>query len=248
MVSSRYDVGLRKERDRYGIHQYLRGEQCYRTSLTEHLDSTQHRRWCMPEDVPCDVCGSTHQEAIAPREVVKRVEEHTGLDLIQRDRLRAYSELARYREDLAAVQGICLLCRGREKAWDHLFSQCQGRHEVIQERNKAQQRCKAKGRGWLQPFTGCFWCLNPQSICQRAGLGTKGDQGRCDHGDVVLPLCYGLFHSTFGSVWLREHFEREFPSKDSYFDWLGEETVFGGGKAVQAVRVAGELLGQFRSS
>lgn len=194
------------------------------------------------------MCGNAHQDAIAPREVVEPREEHTGLDLIQQDRLRAYSELARYREDLAAVQGTCLLCRAREEAWDHLFSQCQGRHSVIQERNKAQQRYKEKGKRWLQPFTGCFWCLNPQSICQRAELGTEGNQGRCEHSDVVVPLCYGLFDSIGGALWLRRYFERAFTSTDSYFDWLGEETVFGGGRAIQAVRVAAELLAQFRPS
>jgi superfamily II DNA helicase RecQ len=246
LASSRYDVGLRKERDRHAVHQYLRGKQCYRTSLTEYLDSAQHRRWCMPEDVPCDVCRSAHNNALAPREVVKQGEEHIGLDLIQQDRLRAYSELARYREDLAAVQGPCLLCRGREEAWDHSFSQCQGRHGVIQERNKAQQRHKAKGRQWLRPFTGCFWCLNPQSVCQRAESGGKGDQGGCEHSDVVLPLCYGLFYSIGGPLWLRKHFEREFVGIDSYFDWLGEESMFGGGKAVQAVRVAAKALAEYR--
>ncbi|KAK6439524.1 hypothetical protein LTR95_004275 [Oleoguttula sp. CCFEE 5521] len=43
--SSRYDIGLRKLRERQAVHRYLRGEQCYRTSLTEYLDADAHRRW-----------------------------------------------------------------------------------------------------------------------------------------------------------------------------------------------------------
>ncbi|KAK1809580.1 hypothetical protein LTR12_016056 [Friedmanniomyces endolithicus] len=50
--SFRFDDGWRKEQERHAVHRYLRGEQCYRTSLTEYLDDAKHRRWCMPEDVP----------------------------------------------------------------------------------------------------------------------------------------------------------------------------------------------------
>jgi hypothetical protein len=32
---------------------------------------------------------------------------------------------------------------------------------------------------------------------------------------------------------------------DKYFEWLGEETEFGDGKAIQAVRVAAEALQYF---
>lgn len=38
------DVSLRKQRERKAVHRYLRGERCYRTSLTEHLDIAQYRR------------------------------------------------------------------------------------------------------------------------------------------------------------------------------------------------------------
>jgi superfamily II DNA helicase RecQ len=34
----RYDISLRKQRERQAVHRYLQGEQCYYTSLTEHLD------------------------------------------------------------------------------------------------------------------------------------------------------------------------------------------------------------------
>jgi hypothetical protein len=39
-----------------------------------------------------------------------------------------------------------------------------------------------------------------------------------------------------------ERFERSFPSIDIFFDWLGEETTFGSGSAIQAVRVATAVL------
>ena len=48
-----------------------------------------------------------------------------------------------------------------------------------------------------------------------------------------------------GIPWIHEQFGRSFSSVDTFFDWLGEETNFGGGSAIQAVRVAAAALQQF---
>jgi superfamily II DNA helicase RecQ len=63
-----HDISLGKQRERQAMHRYLEGEQCFRTSLSEYLDSAEQRRWCMPEDVPCDICQQSHEEAIGPLE------------------------------------------------------------------------------------------------------------------------------------------------------------------------------------
>ncbi|KAM0714670.1 hypothetical protein Q7P37_003050 [Cladosporium fusiforme] len=241
----RYDISLRKQRERQAVHRYLRGEQCYRTSLTEHLDVIGHRRWCMTEDAPCDFCKVGHEEPVPPREPTTRSSEHTGLELIQKERLQAQDELARYREHLDTVRGICLLCRARDERWDHRFSECYQRHGLFEQRNKTKRKHEGEGRTWMKPFTACFWCCNPQSICQRAGKGGGKQNGDCSDKDVVLPLCYGIYGSILGGQWLLERFERSFSSIDSFFDWLGEETTFGGGSAIQAVRVAAAALQQF---
>jgi hypothetical protein len=79
----RDDPTLRKRRDKQVAHQYLQGNQCYRTSLSDYLDVAHHRRWCMPEDVPCDVCTVAHQDVIGPVEKVEQdAATHTGLQLI----------------------------------------------------------------------------------------------------------------------------------------------------------------------
>ena len=232
------DASLRKQWERYAVHRYLRGEQCYRTSLSEYLDSPEQRRWCMADDIPCDVCKVSHPNPIEPVPVPMAEKAYTGLDVIQRKRLADYSELARYQEDLAAVRGTCVLCRAMGEQWNHAFSRCARRHAVFEQRSRARQRSEAKGRRWLQAYSGCFWCLQPQSICQRAEVG-----GDCEFGDVVLPACYGVFQSTLGRSWLCEQFEREFNGIEEYFDWVGEETIFGAGRAIQGVRVASKTLG-----
>lgn len=71
---------------------------------------------------------------------------------------------------------------------------------------------------------------------------TGNDTGVCEHKDVVLPLCFGIFESVGGADWLKEQFGREFSDIETYFDWLGESTQFGPGSAIQAVRVAALAL------
>ncbi|KAM0722832.1 hypothetical protein Q7P37_001029 [Cladosporium fusiforme] len=58
----RDDLSLRKQQDKRAVHRYLQGDQCYRTSLSDYLDTAQHRRWCMPEDVPCEICKIAHEK------------------------------------------------------------------------------------------------------------------------------------------------------------------------------------------
>ncbi|KAK0255220.1 hypothetical protein LTS00_018296 [Friedmanniomyces endolithicus] len=49
------DESLGKLRERRAMQQYLDGRQCFRTSLSEHLDDPEHRRWCMAGEVPQDL-------------------------------------------------------------------------------------------------------------------------------------------------------------------------------------------------
>ncbi|KAI7295671.1 hypothetical protein KC343_g82 [Hortaea werneckii] len=237
----REDVSLRKRQDKQAVHRYLQSEQCYRTSLSDHLDVSRHRRWCMPEEIPCDICKVAHQDPINPVESVQQNTSHTGLGLIQQERLRAQTELAQYRLDLASVKWTCLLCRAVRQNWDHTFSTCPRRFEVFEQRNKARQRHEGRGRKWLQAYTSCFWCLNPQSICQQAELGGRGWYGLRTQRHRT-PALLRIFEGVEGPGWLHEQFERKFEKMEDYFDWLGEESRFGGGSEIQAVRVAGLAL------
>ena len=221
------------------MRRYLQHQQCRRTSLGEHLDAPGHWRWCMGHDVPCDVCQTSHEEPIGPPPTTgpnASQTSHTGVDAIHRARLEEQTELSRYVEDLAAVRGSCLLCRATGQQWDHAFFACDRRFKVFRKRDEIRNRHKARGRAWLQPFAACFWCWNPQSVCPRADRDGNNGIGKCKNGDVVLPLCYGVYERAGGRGWLHERFGREFESMDSYMDWLGEGSNFGGRKAIQAVR------------
>lgn len=243
------DPRLRERYERQAMHRYLRGEQCFRTSLTEYLDPARDRRWCMVGDEPCTVCKECHTEPVPPQAAAQKEgnsqERFTGAACIRRVRREEFSELARLREDLITVRGSCLLCRGLGQQWNHPFSSCTRRHEVFQERGQVQQRYQQRGRRWLPPYTACFWCLNPQSVCSRADSELGREKQQCEDKDVILPLCYGIFYSVDGPRWLEEHFGRRFSDISAFFDWLGEESRFGGAKAIQAIRVAAKKLREF---
>lgn len=134
----RDDSTLRKRRNKQAVHKCLQVKQCYQTSLSDYLDVASHRRWCMPEDVLCDTCKEAHQDTISPIEKFEQVNVHTGLQLIQQERLRAHTELVQYRLNLASVKGTCLPCKATRQDWNHDFSTCQRRIEVFEERNKSQ--------------------------------------------------------------------------------------------------------------
>ena len=244
------DASLGKRREKQATHRYLQGKQCFRTSLTEYLDPACYRRWCMVGDVPCAVCKACHEEPIPPPPPTQTEsdiqERFTGAACIRRMRREEFAELARFREDLIAVRGSCLLCRGLGRQWDHPFSSCARRHEVFQERDRARRRHEQRGRRWIAPYTACFWCLNPQSVCSRGDPQVGRDMQQCDDKDVVLPLCYGIFHGVRGHRWLTERFGRRFDGIETFFDWLGQESQFGGTKATQATRVAAERLRDFQ--
>lgn len=129
------DISLGKQRKKRAMQRYLRQQQCLRTSLSEHLDGTKLRKWCIFEDVPCDICKESHSEPIEAAQQATRYrpsERHfTGQAVIQRARLTEYSELAKYRKDPVAVRGSYMLCRAIEGPWDHAFFSCSSRHNVF---------------------------------------------------------------------------------------------------------------------
>ena len=166
---------------------------------------------------------------------------HTGSAIIQQKRRAAYLELSRYQEDLLAVQGTCLLCRGLDEPWDHAFTTCHRRFDFFQARDRVKRQREG---AWIAAFQACYWCYNPQSVCPRADPAS-GCQS-CAYADVVLPLCYGVFHGGGAEQWLLRQFQQRFRDVDEFLAWCGQATSFGGGKAIWAVRVAAAALVQFK--
>jgi superfamily II DNA helicase RecQ len=237
----------RRATEKAAMHRYLAGKECFRTCLSDHLDLPKDRRWCMlGEDVACDICKIGHKSIIPPKQEARAEEtmQHTGEAEMLRKRREAYLELSEYEEDLIAAAGTCMLCRAAGEAWDHRFGLCQRRHEVFRARDRAKNAYRRRRRKWIQAYMACFWCYNPQAICQRADQ--EQEQAECRFSDIVLPLCYGIFQGVGSTKWLLERFGKDFEDIDDYMIWLGDSTTFGGEKAINAVKVAGTALRIFR--
>ncbi|HEY0934969.1 MAG TPA: DEAD/DEAH box helicase, partial [Trebonia sp.] len=180
------------------LYRYLQGHACRRACLSAYLDLESQLRQCVDgEDVACDVCSGGPTGAALPAPPEAAAPLYTGGAIIRQKRRAAYLELSRYKEDLLAVRGTCLLCRGLGEPWDHGFTACHRRFDLFQARDRVKRRC---GGAWIAAFQACYWCYNPQSVCPRADPAS-GCQS-CAYTDTVLPLCYGIFHGGGAEPWL----------------------------------------------
>ena len=191
--------------------------------------------------------GEQEREGKEGKERIAR--KHSGLDMVNIGRVREYRELSKYKEDLAGMKGICGLCRTTGDRWDHEFRECRRRQEVFRARREVREQLKRKGKEWIEGYKACFWCLNPQGICSRAsrGGGKETERGgkkrereewvECEFGEVVLPVCYGVWMRMDGRRWIEEEFGRKFNRVEEYMEWIGKGSEFGGLEAVEGVRV-----------
>ena len=222
--------------EKRALYRYLLSQDCRRTCLSEHLDTEPDWRRCQADkDVICDICRAG--PAPAPSPPIPTLQS-TGSVAIQEKRRLAELELSRYQEDLLAVRGTCLLCRVTGSAWDHSFATCWRRFDFLEARHQAQK--PRLGRPWIAPYHACYWCYNPQAVCQRAD--PESDCPSCLYTDIVMPLCYGIFLGVSAEEWLFEQFQQRFETVDGFLRWCGKATSFGGGKAIWGVRVAAAAL------
>lgn len=230
--------------ERRVLSRYLEGRDCRRACLSEYLDTEIYWKRCEDsEDIACDVCSTCAPSMELPTspEVSNRhgpaAMAHTGSAIIQRKHHVMHLELSRYREDLLAIEGTCILCRMLEEPWDHEFTTCFHRFNVFRARDRAKQQCHG---AWIAEFHACYWCYNPQFVCQRAD--PKSRHQSCKYADIVIPLCFGVFHREDSEQWFVKHFHQKFKDETEFLVWCGQATSFGGGKAIWAVRVAAAAL------
>ena len=241
MPDPRADDSLARETDHAGVLVFF-GTQCRRAVLTGYLDGNSAARTCHPESGPlCDICQSPPRAA-AP-ELPALPQRPAGISLIRSRHQTELDTWSRYRRHLDASCGMCLYCRGAGKPdWDHKFDECPSRHKVISASRAAMARKHPGRAGWIAPYTACFRCFQPQSIC-------SGPRGRpqCEYRDMLFPLCYGILNHPGGVPWLIGHFERRFEREDQYVDWFGDAAQVAGQRVTQAARVAMRRLDEFFS-
>ena len=71
------------------------------------------------------------------------------------------------------------------------------------------------------------------------------EEVECRFPDMVMPLCYGVYHRPGGQEWFRKHFQRTFKTQAEYMLWLGETGSLWGNACIQANCVAAIALAEF---
>jgi superfamily II DNA or RNA helicase len=239
--TSEDDPTIREDQERRFMDRFLRHGSCLRTVLSEALDEPEDRRHCSPRDKPCGFCWEhglvpVRGEPSAPQHGASSALE-VRLEAGRARDARDQADLARYRAALEGVRGICVYCRILgEPRWDHILDRCPYYGRFLDVKRTVE------GKPWLPRYTACFTCYQPQFVCPRAIPGNTG--GRCEYKDVVLPLCLARWATAAGKAWYRQVLHRTFSQPVDLMSWLGRKIQWGGGDAIQAVRVAARLLNE----
>ena len=233
--------------DEEAMQLYLTQQHCSRGVLSQFLDTEPHWRWCMAEDEVCQVCVKPHEEprpADLKFSLPQQVEmAFTGPDEVLRQDHMRDQVLERYKSDLEIMLGICLSCRIQRRKFNHLPQACSRRFDWIHAKNNAYQARKTEGKEWIQRYVVCWKCYQPQDICHAAD--PEHEEVECRFRDMIMPLCYGVYHRPGGQEWLRKHFHQAFNTELAYMLWLGETTTLCGTQCIQANCVAAYALAEF---
>lgn len=233
--------------DRQGMQLFLLNKYCSRGVLSQYLDERPQWRWCMDgEEVPCAVCRQGHAqprpgalEFQLPASPLQQQQGSTGLqEVLRQDHLKDEA-LDRYRQDMEVMTGFCLYCRTMQRPFSHEAASCPRRHDWIRARDEAR---KSKKR-WIAPYLVCYFCYQPQGVCNRAD--PEHEEDTCRFPDMVMPLCYGAIVRPGAKEWFRKHFQRGFDTRAQYMVWLGEAASLEGNACIQANCVAWKLMAEF---
>jgi hypothetical protein len=141
------------------------------------------------------------------------------------------------------MEGCCLYCRVECMPWEHRASSCSRRHDWIRAKKKALADCKGRKVEWMDRFSVCWRCYQPQEVCREADTAIQG-AGECRYRDMIMPVCFGAFTRPDSGRWFEKNFGRSFKTVEEYMIWLGKAASLEGTRCVQANRVAAIILGE----
>ncbi|KAH1838771.1 hypothetical protein KXX55_005427 [Aspergillus fumigatus] len=155
---------------------------------------------------------------------------------------------ADYTAALKAWRGMCMICYhlprpGSRQAShaQHPLKACPNgkRFKFFDAKKQAQAQGKARG-GWFRKFGSCYWCFNPQVICDQQR------PGRCEFIDLVMPICWAVYQK---ATWVQQYLGElggghVVDNEAGYMLWLGLDQQVHGETASNAVLVADFVLQQ----
>jgi hypothetical protein len=86
----------------------------------------------------------------------------------------------------------------------------------LTRKKQAQERGKGRG-GWFCKFGSCYWCFNPQVVCDQQR------PGQCEFMDLVMPICWAVYQKC---TWVQQYLEElggghVADDEVGYMLWLG---------------------------
>ena len=201
----------------------------------------------MAEDEACQVCVQPHVEP-CPVNLKFSLPFQVGMTFtrpnkVLRQNYMQNQVLNRYESDLQTMLGTCLSCRVQSRKFNHAPQTCSRRFSWIHAKNDAYQARKTEGKEWIERYVACWKCYQPQDLCRAAD--PDHEEVECRFPDMIMPLCYGVYHRPGGQEWLRKHFQQAFKTELAYMLWLGETASLSGTQCIQANCVAASALAEF---
>lgn len=233
-----WKAGVRRESERNEkvLQQFLSSSTCRRAALDEYMDGVEEPAVCDAQDAVCDNCRRVPRPEATGSRAREPAQAATGPTVLLRQAREEEQEMDVYRDNLEAVKGQCMICRTRGlEEWQHAFSQCRQAHKwrYIEAKRAVLHRSR---RRWVGRFDACFYCFQPQTVCDRVA------SGRCRYEDLVMQAVFARFEVQGGGEWWMQRFGVGFEKVEDCLLWAGGSGRLGGTRCVQGVVVLSQVL------
>jgi hypothetical protein len=165
------------------LQRFLGPGGCRRRWIDEYMDGAGEGEPCSAKEEACDRCMAGHDSQTDQRPPPPPSQQQYADDAVSRLEAKGPGEMLRrvrsemrdvdaYISRLQAVRGQCLLCRMRGEGleWQHRFGACRQVRKWGFIRCREAVMKRTRGR-WIDRFDACFYCYQPQGVCERAERG-----------------------------------------------------------------------------
>lgn len=224
--------------DEQALREFLISRGCRRRIMDEYMDGCMGRA-CMTHEAACDRCLRGEAASEAEKSETESEEEAQNLKptqaperLLRRARLDS-AELEAYIERLKTVKSQCMICRLQKRQWQHTFSNC--RQVDKWKYINIKKELAGQRRPWIEKYTACFYCFQPQALCHRV------ETGQCEYEDLMMPAIWGVY-TRYGSGWFVDHCGIELMTIKECLLWAGEQRQVWGIQGINGVMMLNEIL------
>lgn len=229
--------------DRAVMQDFLSTKQCRRQVLTAYLDGGEGRTCTTAAEIDCVTCDNCDQLSEDMLQETKLPTELQIGDELARETTRCVErQRGHYIAGLAQYAQQCMAClvNRPDLDWKHAF--CGGRQSTV-----ALLARQMRKKMHLLPGIGCYSCLNPNWICDRADTFRE-----CQYGETVLQIGTALYcarsQSPTRHAWAHNYWKHNMPAtmarsnEQQLGKWLGTTSELYGAPAFRINVIVAHLL------